>query len=395
GTILHHNVDKAALVGGRSEPKFGGGVVVEPIYFALIGRAICDVMVDNKLEKVPIQRLAREAIAESIEETIRYLNLKTDIIIDSKKFREGKGRLTHADPRNAYIAMVKSKVKLCKKLKVVIDCGNGTGSFIAPKLFKSLGCKVVPLYCTSNPDFPHHLPDPVVPKNLRDLIKKVKSVKADVGLAFDGDADRLGVVDSKGRIYWGDQLMIIFARDLLSRKKKSKVLVEVKCSNALCDEIKKHGGIPILWKTGHSLIKAKMKEENALLAGEMSGHMFFRENYYGFDDALYAGAKLLSIISSCNANISAMLRDIPKYYTSPEIRVACPDDKKFEVVEMLKKYFKKRYKVLTIDGVRVDFGDGWALVRASNTQPVLVLRFEAKSKKRLKEIKKIVYARLK
>ncbi|MFH1331724.1 MAG: phosphomannomutase/phosphoglucomutase [archaeon] len=324
-----------------------------------------------------------------------YEILKIKRIVDSRKFRKGRGKVTYANPKNAYVSMIKGKIKVSKKLKIVIDCGNGTGSFIAPKLFKSLGCNVVPLYCTSNSNFPHHLPDPAVPENLRDLIRKVKAVKADVGLAFDGDADRLGVVDSNGKIYWGDQLMIIFSRDLLSRKKRAKVLVEVKCSSALTDEIRKHGGIPILWKTGHSLIKAKMKEENALLAGEMSGHMFFRENYYGFDDALYAGAKLLGIISSSNIKLSTMLKDVPKYYTSPEIRVDCSDEEKFKVVEELKEYFKKRYKVLTIDGVRVDFGDGWALVRASNTQPALVLRFEAKSKKRLDEIKKVVYARLK
>ncbi len=320
--------------------------------------------------------------------------LKIKSIAESEKFRKGNGKLAYATPTNTYINLIKKKVHLKKRFKVVIDCGNGAASNIAPRFFKALGCEVTPLYCTLNSNFPHHLPNPVISKNLKDLIKKVKAEKAELGLAFDGDADRLGVVDNKGKIYWGDHLMIIFSRDLLSRKKHAKILVEIKCSNALVDDIRKHGGIPIIWKTGHSLIKAKMHKEKALLAGEMSGHLFFKEDYFGYDDALFAAAKLLSILSKNNESIPSMLKDITKYYTSPEIRIRFPDNKKFAVVEELKGYFKKKYHIATIDGVRIDFKDGWALIRASNTQPALVLRFEASTKKRLWEIKKIVYSRL-
>lgn len=263
---------------------------------------------------------------------------------------------------------------------------------IAPRLFKSLGCEVAPLSCKLSSK---HIEDPSVRKNLKGLVDKVRSSKADLGLDFDADGDRLGAVDERGKVYQGDQLMIIFSRDLLSRKKGAKVIVEVKSSNALIQDIKKHGGLPIMWKTGRSLIKAKMEEERALLAGEVSGHLFFKEDYFGYDDAIFAAAKLLGIISNQSLKLSDSIKGIPEYYTSAEIRISCPDKKKFAVVEGLKRYFRKRYRVITIDGARVNFGDGWALVRASNTEPALVLRFEAKSKKRLAQIKRVVYARLK
>jgi len=312
-------------------------------------------------------------------------------LAESGKFREGKGKVAYKSPVRDYIGMVRRKVKIKKRLKVVVDCGSGTTSLIAPKLFKSLGCKVIPLSCSLSSK---HIEDPSVLKNLEDLIRKVKSEKADLGLDFDTDGDRLGAVDDRGKIYLGDELMIIFGRDLLSRKKHAKIIVEVKSSNAVIEDMIRHGARTVLWRTGRSLIKAKMEKERALLAGEMSGHFFFKENYFGYDDAIFAAAKLLSIVAGRGVKLSGLVEGIPKYYTSPEIRVKCPDSKKFLVVKGLKKYFRKRYKVLTVDGVRVDFGDGWALVRASNTQPALVLRFEAKSKKRLEEIKKIVYARL-
>lgn len=321
--------------------------------------------------------------------------LRIKAIGESNKFRHGKGKVKYVNLTSVYINYIKQRVKLKRRLKIVIDCGNGASSILAPRLFRSIGCDVVPMYCTLQGNFPHHLPNPVIKKNLADLIKKVKSRKADLGLSFDGDADRLGVVDGKGRIYWGDMLMIIFSRDLLSRKKHAKIVVEVKCSNALIEDIKNHNGIPIISKTGHSNIEAKMREEKALLGGEMSGHLFFKEGYFGYDDAVFAAAKLLSIISNQSLSISQILKDIPKYYTSPEIRIKCPDDKKFVMVENLKKYFRKKYRTVAIDGVRINFSDGWALVRASNTEPALVLRFEAKSKKSLNHIKKLVYSRVK
>ncbi len=359
-SIVHYKKAGGVMITGSHDPKEYNGLKLCKGYYSLYGKEI----------------------------------LRIRKIAESEKFRKGKGKLAYASPANAYVNFIKKKIHLKKRFKVVVDCGNGAASNIAPKFFKSLGCEVTPLYCTLDSSFPHHIPNPVIRKNLKAIIKKVRSEKADLGFAFDGDADRLGVVDCKGRVYWGDHLMIIFSRDLLTRKKHAKILVEIKCSNALVDDIRKHHGIPIVWKTGHSLIQAKMHKEKALLAGEMSGHLFFKEDYFGYDDAFFAAAKLLSILSKNNESISSMLKDITKYYTSPEIRIRFPDSKKFVVVEELKKYFKKKYHITTIDGVRIDFKDGWALVRASNTQPALVLRFESSTKKRLGQIKKVVYSRL-
>jgi len=319
--------------------------------------------------------------------------LKLKKIAESNKFREGKGKISHATPVADYIKMVRKKVKLKKRLKVVVDCGNGTASIVAPRLLRALGCEVIPLYCKITSSFKHQS-DPSKPKELKDLVRKVKSCKADLGFDFDADGDRLGVVDDKGRVCLGDELMVIFSRDLLGRKKNAKIVIEVKSSNALVQDIKRYGGIPIMWKTGRSLIKAKMEKEKALFGGEVSGHLFFREDYFGYDDAVFASAKLVGIISNKDAKISDLLDGVPKYYTSNEIRVKYPDAKKFSAVKGLKEYFKKSNKVITIDGARIDFRDGWALVRASNTEPALVLRFEATSKKRLSQIKRIVYSRL-
>ena len=234
-----------------------------------------------------------------------------------------------------------------------------------------------------------------VVKNLTDLIKKVKDEKADVGIGYDGDADRIGVVDNEGNIIWGDQLMIIFARDILKRKKGAKVVFEVKCSQNLGNDIKKHGGIPIMWAAGHSLIKDKMLKENAEFGGEMSGHIFFKDGYFGFDDAIYASLRLLLILSNTNQKITEMLADVPKTFTTPEIRVDCPDEEKFEIVKKITADFKKEYDVIDIDGARVIFNGGWGLIRASNTQPVLVVRFEAETEEKLNNFKNIIYQRLK
>lgn len=285
--------------------------------------------------------------------------------------------------------MIKDKIKLGnRKLKVVVDCGNGTAGLFAPTLLKELGCEVIPLYCDSNPDFPNHFPDPVKPENLKDLIKTVKENNADLGVGFDGDGDRLGVVDEKGNIIWGDMLMILFWRDIMPKYPGTPAIVEVKCSETLVDEIKRLGGKPIFYKTGHSLIKAKMKELNAVFTGEMSGHMFFADEYFGFDDALYASARLLRIMSQSSKSLSGLLSDIPETYATPEIRIECPEEKKLFYVDKAKKYFEcSNKKIIDVDGVRVYFENGWGLVRASNTGPELIVRCEAKTPDGLEDIK--------
>ncbi|RKX68011.1 phosphomannomutase, partial [candidate division TA06 bacterium] len=278
-----------------------------------------------------------------------------------------------------------------RKLKVVVDSGNATAGPVAPQIFKKLGCNVISLYDDMDGNFPNHHPDPTIPEYLEDLISTLKKENADIGIAFDGDADRIGVVDENGNIIWGDQLLMIFARDVLETNPGSIIISEVKSSKNLYDDIRKHNGIPIMWKTGHSLIKQKMKEEGALLGGEMSGHMFFADRYFGFDDAIYAAGRLLEILSKSDSKLSELLADVPKTFNTPEIRVDCPDEIKFDVVEQVKNYFsKKNYDINDIDGMRITFDDGWALVRASNTQPALVLRFESTSQERLNEIQKMI-----
>ena len=284
--------------------------------------------------------------------------------------------------------------KLSNPSRVVVDAGNGTSALIAPQIYRDLGCEVIELYCTMDGNFPNHHPDPTVLENLQDLIQKVDQEKADVGIAFDGDSDRIGVVDDQGNVIWGDYLMILFSREVLRRRPGATIIGEVKCSQNLYDDIEKHGGRGIMWKAGHSLIKAKMKEEDAPLAGEMSGHMFFADRYFGYDDAIYGGARLLEILSESDQKISQMLADVPEVYNTPEIRVDCPEDMKFEVVAQAQAFFNGRYQTITVDGVRVLFDDGWGLVRASNTQPVLVLRFEAQSQERLEEIRTLMETKL-
>jgi len=315
-------------------------------------------------------------------------------IIEEKKFQEGEGIIETYDILSPYIDFVIKNINLTKPLKVGIDAGNGTAGITALPILKGLGCQVFDLYCDMDGRFPNHEADPTVLKNMEDLIALVREKKLDIGIGYDGDGDRIGVVDEKGNIVFGDKLMIIFAREILSRKPGSTFISEVKCSKTMYDDIEKHGGRAIMWKTGHSLIKQKMKEEKAEMAGEMSGHMFFADRYFGYDDAVYASCRLLEIIADTGKTISDLLSDVPKTYTTPEIRVECPDDKKFDVVQKVTEYFRERYDVIDIDGARVLFDDGWGLVRASNTQPVLVLRFEAMSEERLKEIRDLVESTL-
>lgn len=315
-------------------------------------------------------------------------------IVERGDFVNGAGRVDRYDIITPYLEFIKKDVKLRRPIKLVVDAGNGMASLIAPKAFRALGCQITELYCEIDGTFPNHHPDPTVSENVRELIEKVLEEKAEVGIAYDGDADRIGVIDDKGNIIWGDQLLILYARDILSRNKGATIISEVKASKNLFDDIRRHGGRPIMWRTGHSLIKAKMKEEKAALAGEMSGHMFFAERYFGFDDAIYASCRLLEILANSNRKLSEMLSDVPKTAVTPEIRVPCPDEEKFKVVETLRDYFKRHYNVVDIDGVRVLFDDGWGLVRASNTQPVLVLRFEGPTERRVAEIRKLVEDKL-
>jgi phosphomannomutase/phosphoglucomutase len=308
-------------------------------------------------------------------------------IIEKKDYRQGKGSLSQNDLVPAYIDKVAAGFKLSgKDLTVAVDAGNGTGGVVAVPLLEKMGVGVKSLFCEMDGHFPNHHPDPTVPENLEDLIREVRDNKLPAGIAFDGDADRLGVVDDNGDIVWGDKLMIIFSRQVLAQKPGATVIGEVKCSKTMYDDITAHGGNAVMYKTGHSLIKAKMKETGAALAGEMSGHLFFADRYYGYDDAIYAACRLVEILDSSGKKVSELLADVPRTVITPEIRRDCPDDKKFEIVEKVTAYFKAKYDVNDVDGVRILYPDGWGLVRASNTQPVLVLRFEAETESRLQEI---------
>ncbi len=317
-------------------------------------------------------------------------------LVEKGHFPSGaKGSVKHFDIREAYMQMIVSKIKLGPKIpKVVVDCANGTASPFAPELFRCLDCEVVELYCESDSSFPNHHPDPVNPENMQDLIAKVKETGADLGIGIDGDGDRLGVVDQKGHMIWGDMLMILFWREILPRYPGSPCIVEVKCSQSLIDEIERLGGTPLIYKTGHSLIKAKMKEINAVFTGEMSGHMFFADEYFGFDDALYAAARLLRLLSHSDQSIDQMLGNVSQYYSTPEIRIASSDENKFALVEQVLHTFNKKYEVITIDGARILFPHGWALVRASNTGPEIIFRCEGDSPAALEEIKNIMFSYL-
>lgn len=313
----------------------------------------------------------------------------------ARDFASGEGKSEQRDIIANYSNHILSDIKPGdRKLKVIVDAGNGMGGFIAAPLYREMGCEVVELFCEPDSRFPNHHPDPTVIENMRFAIDAVKEHKADLAIAFDGDADRIGVVDETGRVIWGDQLMVIFSREILKARPGSTFISEVKCSQSLFDDIRSHGGNAIMWKVGHSLIKAKMKETGAALAGEMSGHIFFADRYFGYDDALYAGARLIEILSRANAPLSSFLGDLPRTVTTPEIRRDCEDEKKFDVVRALTEDFKKTHEVIDIDGARVLFEHGWGLLRASNTQPVIVLRFEADSEAHLAEIQSEVEERL-
>lgn len=335
------------------------------------------------------------------DEITELYNIMTDIsagkIAASKKVGYNYGLVKNFDIITPYLFMLREKIKLGRRrLKVAVDCGNGTASLFAESILTSWGCDVVPLYCESDSSFPNHQPDPVKTVNLRDLQRVVLRERCDLGVAYDGDADRIGVVDEKGNIVWGDTLMALYWREILAKFPGAPAIIEVKCSQALIDEVSRLGGNPFFYKTGHSLIKAKMKEIGAPFTGEMSGHMFFADEYFGFDDAFYATGRLLRILSNSNHTLSELLEIVPRYHATAETRISCPDEEKFAVVERLVNYFRERCVVVDVDGARVLFGDGWGLVRASNTQPVLVARCEAKTPAGLQricgEMKKVISA---
>ena len=316
-------------------------------------------------------------------------------VIEAGKFIDGKGSRGSADVLTPYKKFMAENIKLDRGVKIAIDAGNGTAGPVAPEVLRDLGCTVRELFCDMDGRFPNHHPDPTVPDNVTDLIAAVRSGSLEAGIGFDGDSDRIGVIDDQGKLLYGDRLLALFAREVLSRKPGATVIGEVKCSRVLFDDIKAHGGNPIMWKAGHSLIKAKMKEVDAELAGEMSGHMFFKDRFFGYDDAIYAACRLVEILSKTDEPLSELLSDLPETYTTPEIRVEIPDEIKFDVVALAQKHFAQKNETIDVDGVRILFDDGaWGLIRASNTQPALVLRFEADTHERLDEVRSHIEAEL-
>jgi phosphomannomutase/phosphoglucomutase len=313
-------------------------------------------------------------------------------LMEAGEFPDGEGVEETYPIIPAYIGFCEEHFgRVAEGIKVIVDSGNGTAGPVAPEVFRNMGAEVIELYSEPDGTFPNHHPDPAVEENVAELIAKVRETGAALGIAFDGDSDRIGLIDDASRIIWGDEMLVVFARDILAREPGISVVSEVKCSQRLYDDIEAHGGTGIMWKAGHSLLKAKMRETGAKLGGEMSGHIFFADRYYGFDDAIYAGARMLEIIAKSEQPLSEMLSDLPVTVFTPEIRVECADDIKFELAARATARFRELgYDLIDIDGVRVQFEKGWGLIRASNTQPVLVMRFEASDEETLAEYRSIV-----
>jgi phosphomannomutase/phosphoglucomutase len=400
---LHRSLLKGLLDGGLDVIDIG--VCSSPlVYFSLftlpVGGGIMITGSHNAAEYNGFKIcVGKEAIyGEAIQELRR--------VMEKGVFVSGAGHLSEHAIIPDYLAYLKKSFAgvNAHRLHVVIDCGNGAASLVAKQALELLGCKVTGLYCDLDGRFPNHHPDPTVLDNLSDLIQAVKDQRADVGIGYDGDADRIGAVDERGDVLWGDRLLVVYARDILSVTPGGAIISEVKASQSLYDDIAAKGGRPIMWKTGHSLIKAKMKEESAVLAGEMSGHMFFADRYFGYDDAVYASCRLIEILAKGTQPLSALVADLPKTVVTPEIRVDLPDSVKFDVVRSIQARFEDYLKtkqtlgparlvlqtLITIDGVRAVFDEGWGLIRASNTQPALVLRFEAVSSERMHAIRSLI-----
>ena len=335
-------------------------------------------------------KMVHAAAAPLTEEEIQGL-LAT---MTNESFERGRGTRTVRDPRAEYFDAIASRVKLERRLKAVVDAGNGIAGSFAPELLRRLGCEVIELYCESDGTFPNHLPDPEMEENTRDLVAKVLETRADIGIAYDGDADRVGVVDERGRRHEADLILALLARDLLTRHPGAQVVFDVKSSQALIDDVRAHGGNPVMWKTGHSHLKRKMREDGILLGGEVSGHMFFGENWYGVDDGILASCKILELMARDPRPVSARFDDLPHFYSTPELKAPCPDDKKFAVIAELAAEFKTRHETIDIDGARILFPHGWGLVRASNTNPYLTLRFEGRSTEAVERMKAELYAAL-
>ncbi|MFA5947632.1 MAG: phosphomannomutase/phosphoglucomutase [Candidatus Gracilibacteria bacterium] len=333
---------------------------------------------------------AHSICGDELQEILKIINEDSFLITEKKGTNESR------DLKNIYLQELASKFKISKPLKVVVDSGNGTAGIFAPEFLRMLGCEVTELFCDLDGNFPNHEANPEEEKNMQELIKKIKEIGADIGFGFDGDGDRIGIVDEKGHMYNADLILLLLTRDLVTRKKNPKIVFDVKVSQVVINEIKNAGAEPIMSKTGHSFIEQKMKEINADLGGEISGHLFFKENYYGFDDAMFAAGKIAEILSNSNAPFSNMFADLPKTFSTPEIKLACPDNKKFEIVKNLSDFFTKSYPCITIDGVRASFTkNSWGAVRASNTSPNLTLRFEAETQEELTKIIKLMEERLK
>jgi phosphomannomutase / phosphoglucomutase len=312
--------------------------------------------------------------------------------IERETFASGSGAVTRRDPVDEYFDAVAKLVRLERPLKVVADAGNGIAGVYGPALLRRIGCDVIELHCESDGRFPNHLPDPEDPENVVDLQAKVVEVGADLGLAWDGDADRVGAVDERGRRHEADLILALLARDLLQRHRGAKIVFDVKSSQVLVDDIRKHGGVPVMWKTGHSHLKRKMREDHILLGGEVSGHMFFAEGYYGVDDGILAACKIAEIVARHRGTVSSLFDSVPHLHATPELKALCPDGEKFRVIDELARELKPRYETIDIDGVRVLFpGGGWGLARASNTNPYLTLRFEAKTEREIDDMKRVIY----
>ena len=405
--MLHQALVRGLLAGGLSVIDIG--ICPSPlVYFSLFTLPVDGgIMITGSHNAAEYNGfkicVGQEAIhGEAIQELRR--------VMESGRFVSGTGELSEHPILPDYLAYIKKSFSAVRadRLHVVIDCGNGVAALVAKQALELMGCKVTGLYCDLDGRFPNHHPDPTVLDNLSDLIKAVKDLKANVGIGYDGDADRIGTVDEQGEVLWGDRLMVVYSRDVLAACPGSTIISEVKASQSLYDDIAKRGGRPIMWKTGHSLIKAKMKQESAVLAGEMSGHMFFADRYFGYDDAVYASCRLIEILAKGTQPLSALVSDLPKTVVTPEIRVDMPDTVKFDVVQRIQARFEEYFKskqglgpsklvlrdLVTIDGVRAVFEHGWGLIRASNTQPALVLRFEATSSERMNVIRGIIEGEL-
>ncbi len=363
---------------------FLGRITTPALYFSVVHyQADGGVMITGSHNPKPYNGFK---LCEGLDSVYGAEIQKLKELIKANDFETGLGRRETRDVIPAYLDMLTSKFVFKRPLKIVVDAGNATAGPIAPQLWRRFGHEVIELYCEPDGNFPHHLPDPCVPKYMEDLAARVVAEGADIGIGYDGDADRVGAVDDKGRYIFADRLLVLFARDVLARRPGSAIIFDVKCSMVLEEAIRNAGGRPLMWKTGHSMAKAKLKETGSPFAGELSGHVFFKDDYYGFDDGIYASGRLLQIVAAADKKFSDIMDEIPVYPASEEIRVDCADEQKFDVVAGLVKDFSARYHVIDVDGARVDFGDGWGLVRASNTEPNLVVRFEAKTTERLREI---------